>query len=59
MGGKEAIEKYKEWHIEKYGFPPTEKLINRFCEINSIEIKQKDVEVLNDGNDSTESIKQT
>lgn len=37
MNAKEAIEGYKEWYKEKFGFGPSEKLIDIFCRINGIE----------------------
>lgn len=40
MNGKEAIAQYKDWHKERYGFGPTEKLIDKFCEINDIDIER-------------------
>lgn len=43
MEAKEAILQYKDWYKERYGFAPTEKLIDKFCKLNSIEIKQEEV----------------
>ena len=43
LDGKEAIAQYKEWYKERYGFAPTEKLIDKFCKINSIDIEREEV----------------
>jgi hypothetical protein len=43
LDGNEEVEGYKDWYKEKFGFPPTEKLINRFCEIRGIKMKREEV----------------
>jgi hypothetical protein len=48
LDGKEAIEQYKEWYKEKFGFPPTEKLIDRFCELRGIKIEREEVAKVED-----------
>jgi hypothetical protein len=45
LDGKEAIEQFKEWYMESYGVKPTEKLIETFCKMKGIEIKQEREEV--------------
>lgn len=43
MEGRESISQYKDWYKEKYGFGPTEKLIDRFCKLNDIDIEREEV----------------
>jgi uncharacterized protein YfeS len=45
LDGKERIEQFKEWYQEFYGVKPTEKLIETFCKMKGIEIKQEREEV--------------
>lgn len=38
-----TVQEYIEWHRERYGVKPTEKLINSFCEINKIQRYDKSI----------------